>query len=80
MNLLQFGKNEWCIMTIKELRSKTGLSQKAFAEYLNIPQRSIENWESGARIAPSYVIELIEYRLKNEDRLKEQNDTGIMKS
>ena len=52
-------------MTIKELRAATGLTQKAFAELLHIPQRTIENWEAGNREPPLYVIELIEYRLKD---------------
>jgi len=51
-------------MTIKDIRSLTGLSQKAFAELLHIPLRSIENWESGKREPPAYVVELIEFRIK----------------
>lgn len=53
-------------MTIKEMRSETGLSQAKFAEHLNIPRRTIENWESGVNDCPKYVKELIEYRLRNE--------------
>ncbi len=52
--------------TIKELREATGMTQKDFSEYFHIPKRSIENWESGTRSAPDYVVELIEYKLKNE--------------
>ena len=32
-------------MTIKELRTASGMTQQAFADYLHIPKRSIENWE-----------------------------------
>lgn len=53
-------------MTIKEMRTKSGMTQKAFSEYLNIPKRTIENWESGRRKTPDYVIELIEYKLIHE--------------
>lgn len=53
-------------MTIKELRTACGMTQKAFAEYFSIPKRSIENWEGGTRNAPEYLIELMEYKLKNE--------------
>lgn len=53
-------------MTIKELRALTGLSQQKFGDYLNIPKRTIENWEMGKRLPPPYVIELIEYKIMNK--------------
>ena len=54
-------------MTIKTMRAKANMTQKEFSEYLNIPKRSIENWESGQRNAPEYLIELINYKLRNEE-------------
>ena len=53
-------------MTIKELRTACGMTQKAFAEYFSIPKRSIENWEGGTRNAPEYLIELMQYKLRKE--------------
>lgn len=53
-------------MTIKELRTACGLTQKAFAEYFHISKRSIESWEAGTRNAPEYLIELMEYKLRKE--------------
>ena len=53
-------------MTIKELRNITGMTQTQFGQYLNIPMRSIQNWESGARKCPDYVAALIEFRVKAE--------------
>ena len=53
-------------MTIKEMRAKSGMTQKAFSEYLNIPNRTIEDGERGRRKTPDYVIELIEYKLTHE--------------
>lgn len=53
-------------MTIREIRDLTGLSQAAFAAALNIPKRTIENWESGARKCPEYVTALIEYRVRHD--------------
>lgn len=47
-------------MEIKELRNKTGLSQRKFAEFYNIPYRSVENWEEGKRECPGYVLQLLE--------------------
>ena len=52
------------IMTVKEIRSLTGLSQAKFAERYNIPRRTIENWESGTTKCPDYVVELLEFRVK----------------
>lgn len=53
-------------MNIKELRSQLRMTQKEFAEYFNIPQRTIENWESGKRNPPDYVTELIKYKIDKE--------------
>jgi DNA-binding transcriptional regulator YiaG len=53
-------------LTIKELRTLSGMTQKQFAEYLNIPKRTIEDWEYEKRIPPVYVVELIEYKLRKE--------------
>ena len=58
-------------MKIKELRKKTGLSQKKFGEYLNIPQRTIENWESEKSSPPEYVKKLIEEKLKNDGKIND---------
>ena len=57
-------------MTIKELRTAAKMTQKAFAEYFNIPKRTIEEWEAERRKPPQYLIELIEYKLKNEKLIK----------
>ncbi len=53
-------------MTIREMRKQTGLSQAKFGELLNIPLRTIQDWEYSKRHCPEYVTELIEYKLKNE--------------
>ena len=45
---------------IKKIRSISGLSQKAFALKYGIPARTIENWESGEREMPDYVLDLLE--------------------
>lgn len=56
-------------MTFKELRKASGMTQKAFADYFNIPKRTIENWEQGVNEVPKYLIELIEYKLKKEKEI-----------
>ena len=51
-------------MTIKELRSITGLSAQKFGDKYGIPLRTIQNWEGGQRRAPKYVINLLERCVK----------------
>ena len=53
-------------MEIVELRKITGLTQAGFSKRFNIPLRSVENWESGSRRPPQYVLELLEYRIMHE--------------
>ena len=53
-------------MTLKELRTATGMTQKQFGEYFGIPHRTIQNWEGGQRECPKYLLELMIYKLKNE--------------
>lgn len=53
-------------MEIKELRTLSGLSQQAFSDKYKIPKRSIENWESGKRTPPEYVISLLERAVKED--------------
>lgn len=58
-------------MTFKELRKASGMTQKAYSEYFNIPRRTIEDWETGKRQSPEYVIDLMYYKLKNEGLIRE---------
>ena len=55
---------------IKALRKSAGLTQKAFGELLNIPKRTVENWEAGTNKPAAGLVELIEYFLKNENYIK----------
>lgn len=55
---------------IKELRLMSKMTQKEFANFLNLPLRTVENWETGIRNPKTYIIELIEYKLKNEKIIK----------
>ena len=57
-------------MTIKEIRALTGLSQQKFGDLLHIPKRTIEDWERGIHVPPAYIVELIEYKLRNEGLIK----------
>lgn len=47
-------------MTVREIRSLIGLTQKEFGERYGIPMRTIQNWEGGQRECPAYVLALLE--------------------
>lgn len=47
-------------MTVKEIRKITGLSQAAFASKYEIPTRTVEDWEAGARKPAPYLVKLLE--------------------
>lgn len=53
-------------MTIKELRTASGMTQQAFSEYFGIPKRTLEDWEGERRTPPEYLAKLVEYKLKHE--------------
>ena len=44
---------------IKAIRQKTGMTQAEFAAEFEIPRRTLENWESGSRTPPPYLIKLL---------------------
>ena len=48
---------------IKEIRNKTSLSQVKFSEKYGIPVRTLEDWERGKSTPPSYVLNLLEFRV-----------------
>lgn len=54
-----FLDKEW--LTLQEIRLKLGMTQRAFAEYFEIPLRTLERWESGRSNPPEYVVHLVEY-------------------
>ena len=60
-------------MTIKELRTITGLSQRAFGKKYHIPTRTIEDWEGGRRRPSETILYLLERAVK-EDYMPHFND------
>lgn len=52
-------------MTIKEARIEAGLSRAEMSRQLEIPIRTIENWESGTRTPSPWVEKLVINALKN---------------
>ena len=47
-------------MTIKEMRLLLQVSRTEFSRQYHIPLRTLEDWESGKRNPPNYVLELLE--------------------
>ena len=59
-------------MTVKELRTAAGMTQKAFAEYFGVSLRTVESWEGGKRNCLDYVLELMEYKLRKEGKIRDE--------
>ena len=53
-------------MEFRELRKLSGMTQNAFSEYFGIPKRTIEEWDRGGRKCPSYLLDLMLYKLEKE--------------
>ena len=49
---------------IKKIRKELNLSQSKFGEKFGIPMRTIQEWESGRRTPPDYVLNLIIENIK----------------
>ena len=54
---------------ISKIRESTGMSQSQFAEHYGISVRTLQDWEQGRRVMPSYVLDMIEL-------LVEENKAG----
>lgn len=59
---------------IKELRTSTGMTRKAFSEHTGIPVRTLEDWEAGRRTPPEYIPRLIGYQLKYEQMMEAKEE------
>lgn len=46
-------------MSVKAMRVSTGLSQNKFSALFGIPTRTLQDWESGRRNPPNYVISMM---------------------
>ena len=49
---------------IREARKAAGLSQSELAGHLEIPIRTLQQWEQGRRNLPDYVLKLILFKLE----------------
>jgi DNA-binding transcriptional regulator YiaG len=65
-------------MTLKELRQRSGMSRPKFAEYFDIPYRTVQSWELygesvEGRKCPEYLVSLMAYKLEKEGILKAED-------
>lgn len=58
-------------MSLKEERLNAGLTQKQMSDIMEIPKRTIEDWEAGRRKCPSYVERLVIKELREISARKE---------
>lgn len=54
----------------EKIRNILGISRAEFSRRYNIPLRTLENWESGDREPPKYVLELLERVVKEDSKLE----------
>lgn len=57
-----------------ELRTSTGMTRREFAEYFEIPYRTMQEWELGNRKMPEYLFRLMTYKIRIE------NEKGVLTS
>ena len=53
-------------MTIREMRAELGDTQSEFADRYRIPFRTIQNWETGVRKPPEYIVRLLERQVRED--------------
>lgn len=53
-------------MDIRELRMQLGDTQSEFAARYEIPFRTIQNWETGLRKPPEYMVSLLQHRIQED--------------
>lgn len=62
-----------------KLRESTGMNRRQFAEYFEIPYRTVQDWELGSREMPEYLLRLMAYKLRMEQLIKSKGDTDEQK-
>ena len=53
-------------MNIREMRTRLGDTQSEFAARYHIPFRTVQNWETGLRKPPEYIMSLLESRIRDD--------------
>lgn len=65
-----------------DLRKSIGMNRREFADYFEIPYRTVQEWELGNRKMPEYLLRLMAYKIQIEKEKgileikKEECDNG----
>lgn len=51
---------------LKKARKEINITQEGLSKLLEVPKRTIENWEGGVNVPPNYVQKLILEKLRAE--------------
>ena len=51
---------------MRAIRNYSGMSRNEFCNWLDIPYRTLQEWERGGRVMPGYVLNLIAYKVRIE--------------
>lgn len=54
------------MLSIKEIRELTGLSQNKFCDRYDIPPRTLQDWEAGRRVPADYLVKLLERTVRED--------------
>ena len=65
-------KLEKQIRILKRTRELLGMNRTEFSQYMDIPLRTLEEWEAGRRQMPDYVLRLIAYYVRVQQLLKKK--------
>lgn len=76
MEVIMENRKMDCKNRIIRLRESTGMKRKDFCEFMDIPYRTMTEWELDNRHAPDYVIRLLEYYIRSEGLMKNEIDEG----
>lgn len=61
-------------MEIKEIRKLTELTQENFSEKYHVPLPTLRHWERGDRTCPDYVVELLEFKVREDSSMKKMHE------
>lgn len=67
------------MLSVKELREQSGMTRQQFAEYFEIPYRTVQAWElhgvsKEGRKCPDYLLNLMEYKLDHEGLIQKREN------
>ncbi len=68
-----------CKDKIKAIREKTGLNRKEFCEKYQIPYQTVTDWELGHRVAPEYVLRMLEYYVLMQEMTKSKQSEEVIR-